>query len=162
MSKYQTVVGRFECIDISRDLFNIPAKIDTGAFHSAVHVSHIEEFTKNSKPTLKFTLLDHPAYPASQSIETTKFMKTKVRSSNGQETERYKVEMKIKLGFVEFTTSFTLTDRSKNVFPVLIGREALRKRFLVDVSKSGVARVNLLKAARRIPSKQEAVEGVNT
>jgi len=33
---------------------------------------------------------------------------------------------------------FTLADRSKNNFPVLIGRKTLKGKFLVDVSKMSV------------------------
>ena len=37
-----------------------------------------------------------------------------------------------------FITPFTLANRSRNNFPVLIGRRTLKNRFLVNVSKSSV------------------------
>lgn len=161
MSKYPVVIGRFEYIDVIDKCSGVPAKIDTGAYHSSIHADHIEEFTKNGKPTLRFTLLGHPVHKESATVETTRFTVTTVRSSNGHQVERYKIFLKIRLGYKVFSTPFTLSGRSKNVFPVLIGREALRKRYLVDAAKAGIERINLLKAARQEAMQEEEMEGVN-
>ena len=60
----------------------------------------------------------------------------KVRSSNGEIQERYMVTTQVKLGKRKFKTEFTLTNRSEMKTPILLGRKALKGRFVVDVSKA--------------------------
>jgi len=146
MSKYQTIIGRFEYVDINKVPRPIPAKIDTGAFRSSIHVSDIEEVTVKGKRALKFTVLGHPGHLDSAKVTTRKFNQVQVKSSNGHESTRYEVKLRIRLGYKNFITSFTLADRSSNAFPILIGRDALRNRFLVDVTKVGVKRAELIAA----------------
>lgn len=161
MSKYQTIIGRFEYLDVVDALHAIPAKIDTGAHRSSIHAKQIKEYTKDGKHMLKFTLLGHPAHTESYVITTSDFSQMVVKSSNGHEAMRYEVKLQIRLGYKNFSASFTLADRSQNVFPVLIGREALRKRFIVDPDRAGVTRSELKIALVKSHS-QEELEGVNT
>lgn len=143
MNKHPVILGRYEYADIVGVFSSVPVKIDTGAYRSSIHVKSVEVYVKNGEKVLRFQLLGHPAYPESQVIETKEFNTTKVRSSGGHEAARYEVMLKIKLGYKVFTTSFTLSERSKNAFPVLIGRRALRRRFLVDSDRSSVSRKEL-------------------
>lgn len=167
MSRYTTVIGRFEHLSVTNavsELSEIPAKIDTGAHRSSIHVKSVKEVTKKGKTKLQFTILGHPVYKETKVFETAKFRKLPVRSSNGHITERYEVRLKIRMGFKVFTTAFTLADRSKNVFPVLIGRKALNNRFIVDPSLAGVDRKELRKAIKNLPIDEEDIdemEGVN-
>lgn len=140
----QTIIGRAEFVNFpAKAVQAVPARIDTGAYRSSVHISSIKEYTKNGKKNLHFQLLGHPAYPEECGVETTEFSTIVVRSSNGHQAKRYAVNLKISLGGKTFTTSFTLSERSKNVFPVLVGRQALRKRFLVDSGKTGIPQKEL-------------------
>ena len=43
--------------------------------------------------------------------------------------------MRVALGSVEEVIEVTLTDRAKYTFPLLVGRNLLKGRFLVDVSR---------------------------
>jgi hypothetical protein len=63
----------------------------------------------------------------------TDFEQVVVASSIGAEQARYKVNMLVKIRGKKIRTSFTLADRSQQAYPVLIGRNALRGKFLVDV-----------------------------
>lgn len=100
----------------------IPAKIDTGAFHSAIHADQI----KISDGQLHYRLLGR--YPAS----TTEYNTTQVASSFGDSETRYVVPLTITLGSKTLTCEFTLANRSKRTFPILIGRELLNGEFIVD------------------------------
>lgn len=160
MSSYQVVVGRFEYLDVVDVLQSVPAKVDTGAFRSSIHASNIKEISKNGVNVLRFKLLGHPAYPDKSIIEVSDYSIHEVISSNGHISKRFGVKLKVKLGFKVFYTTFTLADRSKNVFPVLIGREALRKRFVVDPEKAGVKRSEIKIALNKLKSNEE-LEGVN-
>ena len=105
----------------------------------------MKEVTKEGKHCLEFQILGHKCAPVSRKIVAERFERITVRSSNGETSERYEVTLKIKIGPKVFPTSFSLTDRSLNVFPVLIGREALKKRFIVDPEKTSVNRAQLAK-----------------
>lgn len=162
MSKYPVIVGRFEHVDLVNKLDAIPAKIDTGAYRSSIHASDVAIITKNNVKVLRFTLLGHPVFQKKRTLETRKFSQITVRSSNGHKSVRYEVTLKLRLGYKVFSTSFALSDRSDNVFPVLIGRKALRGRFLVDADKAGVSRLELILAKNQLSVSAEDMEGVNT
>ncbi len=161
MGKYQVIVGRFEHVDIVGKFKDIPAKIDTGAYRSSIHASDIEVVKINAKEVLKFTLLGHPVSNKRRTLETRVFNIRKIRNSNGHITTRYEVTLKVRLGYKIFRTPFTLIDRSTNIFPILVGRKALNKRFLVDPNLAGMSRVELKLAAASVPIDEEDLEGVN-
>lgn len=160
MSKYPVIIGRFEYIDVVGVLDSIPSKMDTGANRSSIHATHIREVKQNGTKLLIFKLLGHPAHTESYELTSDEFTQIEVKSSNGHITKRYEVKLKIKLGYKIFNASFTLADRSGNVFPVLVGREALRKRFIVDPDRTGVKRSEIKLALDKASCKEE-IEGVN-
>ncbi|MEO0644500.1 MAG: RimK/LysX family protein, partial [Pseudomonadota bacterium] len=55
-----------------------------------------------------------------------------VTSSNGETQQRYVIKTPLRIGEKEFKAEISLADRSDMKFPMLIGRSALRRRFLVD------------------------------
>lgn len=146
MSKYKTIIGRAESIDfIEHGLLDVPAKTDTGAYGSSVHATNIHEIEKsNGKKALRFTLLgDHPTYHENIEMEVTRYKMVVVANSFGHKQERYKVELQVKLAGKVSRTPFTLADRSKKAFPVLLGRTLLNQRYLVDTSIVNVDRLPL-------------------
>ena len=56
-----------------------------------------------------------------------------VRSSNGIVEKRFVISTKVVIFGRSFDTEFTLRDREKMNYPILLGREFLRQGFLVDV-----------------------------
>lgn len=144
-SKYQVVIGRFEEIDIVNTALKVPAKIDTGAFRSSIHASDIKIIEKKGQEILTCKLLGHPCSPVRRDFESAKFSKVNVTNSFGKDEERHEVPIKIKLGPKIFYTSFTLADRSNNLFPVLVGRKLLKGKYLVDAGKTSIDRSRLKK-----------------
>ncbi len=143
-NSHKQVIGRSEPIvlvgvDGSEQ---IPAKVDSGAYRCALHCTDAHVVSKDGVDTLEATLLDgHPCNLGnSYKLSTDKFKQVTVSNSFGQEETRFEIPLKIKLGTKIFTTSFTLTDRSKKLFPILIGRKALDGRYLVDVNVSNIDR----------------------
>lgn len=140
MTKHPAIIGRSESIDIIKAGSNIPAKIDTGAFWSAIHSSNVRIVkNKDGRQVLKATLLGHPLHPEAYDMEFADFENLVITNSFGQQENRYGVKLRVKLGPKVVTTVFTLADRSKNFFPILVGRTLLKRRFLVDVATSGIA-----------------------
>lgn len=134
MVKPKISIGRVEKVDFpDMEMFDINAKIDTGAYSSSIHCHDIIENLEEK--ILSFKLLDpsHPNYNEKE-IQFTDYSKVKVKSSTGVSQNRYKIKTAIKIGRKTYITNFTLTNRRKMRYPVLLGRKMLGKRFVVDVS----------------------------
>ena len=131
------IIGSTEFVEIA-GIKKIPAKIDTGADTSAIWASSIN---MDENGNLSFVLFDQssPLYTGER-ITTLDYCIKKVRSSHGDQQIRYRVKLPIEIGEKTFETTFTLANRSRNNFPVLIGRHTLDGNFLVDVSKSAIER----------------------
>lgn len=143
--KYPVIIGRAEVIDLVDIALGVPSKIDSGAYRSSIHASDIQVVKKDNTEVLKCKLLGHPCSPVARPFETSDFSSLPVKNSTGDVEERFEVKLRIKIGPKIFTTSFTLSDRSNNIYPVLIGRKALLDRFLVDVSRASINRMELKK-----------------
>jgi len=116
----------------------IKAKVDTGARTSALHAYNIEHFiTKTGKHRVKFQV--HPLqhndkkniYCRADVID-----KRMIKSSIGQKQHRVTIRTSIKIGAEEWPIEVTLTNRDSMGFRLLLGRTAIRKRFVVDAAKS--------------------------
>lgn len=113
----------------------LAAKIDTGARTSALHATHIEMEERAGHVLVRFRIdLGHGHETAV--CETRAVSRRRITSSNGQAEERLVVTTRLELGGVAFDAEFGLTDRSDMIHPVLIGRTALRGRFLVDPART--------------------------
>lgn len=129
------IIGRNTFVSVL-DYHNIPAKIDTGADSSAIWVSNLEITPDN---VLRFTLFapSSPFYDG-QFITTTDFKVVVTRSSHGDEKMFYRTRLPIVIDGIKINTLFTLADRRRNNFPILIGRRTISGKFLVDVSKRAI------------------------
>ncbi len=139
---HKTVIGRTELVTFVRlGDTQVPAKIDSGAYHSSVHATDI--VVKGDE--LHCTLFGkHPIGKYMKfSFSTKNFRQTSIKNSFGQSELRYEVPIRIKIGPKVITTPFTLADRSNNTYPVLIGRKVLNNRFVIDTSLTTVSRAEL-------------------
>jgi hypothetical protein len=129
------VIGRLERVDLPEwELFNLKAKIDTGANTSSLHCHQIR--IKECNSVVAFKLLDpsHVDYN-DRFLEMPVYKVKNVKSSNGVSEKRIIVKTIIMLAGAKIKAQFSLTDRSEMRYPVLIGRKLLKGRFLVDVSR---------------------------
>ncbi len=128
----KTIIGNNALITVA-GIANVPAKIDTGASTSAIWASNI---SVNSQGLLEFTLFaPGNEFYTGEKLTTDQFRARLVRSSTGHEQVRYRVELPVVIKGQSMVTGFTLADRSRNFFPVLIGRRTLKGKFLVDVDQ---------------------------
>lgn len=134
-------IGRNDKADLPEfGIFDLDVKIDTGAYGSTLHCHHIEINKKDGKEVLTFDLLDpeHPEYEE-KFFSFEKFGDKVVRSANGQTEHRYTIKSKLILFEKEYTVEFSLTNRIEMKSPVLLGRQFLYKRFLVDVNQKNIS-----------------------
>lgn len=133
-AKELTVIGRAEKVDLlDFNMIGVAAKVDTGADSSAVWASSIEE----KEDGLYFVLFgpQHPAYTGEiQKFTKPDYSLTRVANSFGHKELRYKVKLRITVRGRKIRATFTLSDRSEKIYPILLGRRLLQGKFLVDVS----------------------------
>ena len=73
---------------------------------------------------------------------------TTVRNANGTE-KRNMIEVNFRIANKTMKEVFTIANREQMIFPVLIGRNVLRKGFIVDPNKK----------TQNIPKEQSSLEG---
>lgn len=115
----------------------IKCKVDTGAKTSALHTFFIEPFQKKNKEHIRFGL--HPLQRSKDKeiICTCKIEDRRiVTDSGGHREQRYVIKTPIKLGSHIWNAEFTLTDRENMLFRMLLGREAIKNRFIVNPARS--------------------------
>lgn len=116
----------------------IKAKIDTGARSSALHAYNIECYTtKNGKLRAKFIV--HPIQKNNKDIikcHADVIDQRYVKSSSGQKELRTTILTNLKIGENSWPIELTLTNRDSMGFRLLIGRTALKRKFLVDPQRS--------------------------
>lgn len=135
------LIGRQDRIDIPElGLYEINSKIDTGAYGCALHCHHIEILTINDKEVLTFKVLDpdHSEYK-DKVFHVNKYKCKKVRNSGGVQEERYTFRTKVLLFGKSISAEFSLTNRGKMKFPILLGRKFISKRYLVDVRQKNLS-----------------------
>lgn len=152
-TKYKSILGRAEPIAlVGFDNVEIPAKVDTGAYRSAIHASNVR-LSKDGN-TLSFDLMNgHPNFKGKlERMEATDFRMVEIESSMGHVEKRYQVKLKVFVGGKSFKAGFTLANRGMKDFPVLLGRTLLNRRFMVDTAFTNVDRMALKK--RHEPSEE--------
>ena len=135
------IIGRSDVVDLpGMHLFQLAAKVDTGAFTSAIHYHHAEVIEKDGKKVLHFTLLDpsHPEYN-DKDFYFTEFTTRHIKNSFGQSEERFIIITELTIFGKTLSTEFSLSDRGSLKFPILLGRKLLKKGFVVDVSKRNLS-----------------------
>lgn len=132
ISKTKKLIGRAEKVSFPElAIEKIPARVDTGAKTSAIWATDIVE----KDGVLSYKLFgESNSFYTGKIITTTQFETAVVASSIGEPQERYKVQILIKLHGKKIRARFTLADRSQQTYPILVGRNVLRGKFVVDVS----------------------------
>lgn len=112
-------------------------KVDTGAATSSLHATDIEEFGKKGDPWVRFRLYAGPKGSRKNRIAEAPLVGIRrIRTSIGKAESRPVIKEKVRLAGRCWTVEFTLTDRKDMDYPMLLGRQAIARRFLVDPGRS--------------------------
>jgi len=110
----------------------LKVKVDTGARTSSIHVKEIKHYTKNAEPWVDFTLFPwQRSQDGSSRISAAVKSFRKVRSSSGSQEERPVIMADVVIAGERIRAELTLTNRDQMGFRMLLGREAIKKRFMV-------------------------------
>lgn len=131
------IIGREDKVSFPKlNLNNIDVKIDTGAYTSAIHCSEIVE--KDNSLICTFYSEGHANFNA-ENVIFNEYSKTDVKSSNGFKENRFKIKSEVIFFGKTYKINLTLSTRADMKFPVLIGRQFLSKKFIVDVNQQNVS-----------------------
>ncbi len=118
----------------------IKAKIDTGARSSALHAFAVERVRRRGKDVVRFAI--HPLQRSSRRevvAEAEMVDERTVRSSNGVHALRPVIITSIEILGEAWPIELTLASRDEMGFRMLLGRQAMRGRFLIDPGRSYMA-----------------------
>ncbi len=132
--KAKTLIGWRECIGLPDfGIDQIKAKIDTGARTSALHAFKPRKFKKDDEDWVRFII--HPKRrkkSGAVSCEAKVIDTRVVVSSNGARERRMFIATNFRLGPYTFPVEVSLTNRDEMGYRMLVGRQALKKKFIVD------------------------------
>ncbi|TRX22244.1 30S ribosomal protein S6--L-glutamate ligase [Flavobacterium franklandianum] len=112
---------------------SIKARVDSGAKTSALHAKNIAPFIKDGQNWVKFDI--NPIQNNVKTIihcEAPLVDKRVVKSSSGFREQRYVIQTSLEIGNSIWIIEMTLTNRDSMGFRMLLGREAMSGRVLVD------------------------------
>ena len=118
----------------------IKAKIDTGARSSALHAFDLEHFRRRGHDMVRFAV--HTLQRSNKRVivaEAEMLDERIVRSSNGVNALRPVILTRVELLGESWPIELTLASRDEMGFRMLLGRQAVRGRFLIDPGRSYLA-----------------------
>lgn len=113
----------------------VKARVDSGATTSSIHAFNIHPFKRHGESWVSFEI-----HPLQGNRRTTLNCEAKVidrrmiRSSSGVTEKRYVITTSLSLGYRVWPIELTLANRDSMGFRMLLGREAMNDRILVDPS----------------------------
>ena len=111
----------------------IKVRVDSGAKTSALHAEQITPFEKEGEKWIRFIV--HPIQRNTKGAiecEAKIIDKRIVKSSTGTRESRYVINTEISLGDQVWTIELTLTNRDSMGYRMLLGREAMAGKLIVD------------------------------
>lgn len=111
----------------------IKARVDSGAKTSSIHAFNIQAFRRNGKPWVSFEV--HPIQDNRSIVvrcESPVTDRRIVKSSSGIGEKRYVITATLIIGDIKDNVELTLTNRDSMGYRMLLGREAMHGRMLVD------------------------------
>ncbi len=128
------VVGALEQCDLPElHIRNLDVRVDTGAKTSSLHVDNLETFKRDGETWVSFDI-----HPDSHNVDRVVRRSARVKdhrtikSSNATKEKRCVIETEICMGTRHWPIEVTLTDRSSMSYLMLLGREAMQGKVVVD------------------------------
>lgn len=133
----EIIVGAIEECDLPElHISSLNVRVDTGAKTSSLHVDNIESEDRGDDLWVSFDI--HPdIHDVKRVVRRSAKVKEErsIKSSNASKENRFVIETTICMGTQSWSIEVTLTDRSSMSYLMLLGREAMQDRFLVNPSK---------------------------
>ncbi len=138
MNTNKIIVGGEEwCSFPQINIPGIKARVDSGAKTSALHAVNIIAFKKNGEPWVSFDV--HPLQNNGKTTihcEAPIIDKRRVKSSSGTSELRYVIRTVLSIADTTWDIEVTLTNRDSMGYRMLLGRQAMSGKMLVDPESS--------------------------
>lgn len=139
MKKKIELIGATDIVDLPElGWYKVPVRVDSGATTSSIHCARVK-LIKHGDDTKLCFYLDVKRGAPEQSFTVSDFKETIVRNSSGKEEKRYVIKTQITIFGRKIRTEFSLANRRKMSYPILLGRKLLKGRFLIDVSQKDLS-----------------------
>ncbi|MFQ3186738.1 MAG: hypothetical protein ACI8Q3_001776 [Marinomonas primoryensis] len=134
LNEPKMVIGSDEwCAFPSLNIPAIKARVDSGAKTSSMHAINILRFTRENKNWVSFEV--HPLQKnrkVSVHCEAPLIDQRVIKSSSGDKEQRPVIRVPLFLGEKSWEVEVTLTNRDSMGYRMLLGREAMNGRILID------------------------------
>ncbi|MFO1242414.1 MAG: 30S ribosomal protein S6--L-glutamate ligase [Rickettsiales bacterium] len=134
----KTIIGREEwCALPALGIPAVKARVDSGAKTSALHAFNIQTFDKDGRTFVRFSI--NPIQGTRKITTRTEaplIDRREVKSSSGHVELRYVIRTPIRMGNDTWDAEVTLTNRDTMGYRMLLGRQAMRGRLLVDPERA--------------------------
>lgn len=134
------VLGWVEKVQLKPANITVKAKLDTGALTSSLHAEGLEKYEQDGDEWVRFRVqLEDADTEETSTLEFEREIERyiRVRGAGGSE-RRPVVKMKICVGNTVYNEQFSLNDRDKMIYPILLGRRTLEELGAVDSSRTFV------------------------
>ncbi|BAW79656.1 zinc dependent protease family protein [Candidatus Nitrosoglobus terrae] len=160
--KNKTILGWIELAQIVDWDAVIKAKMDTGALTSSLHATDIKYFQRKGTQWVRFKVeiqdQNNKKEEAGKIFKLPVYRFEEVRSSNGISRRRPIVLIKLCLGGETYEEQFSLNDRSKLLYPMLLGRRTIKHLGLIDVTSTYTLPPPRCNADTSIPDTEQVEE----
>ncbi|HUH37323.1 MAG TPA: RimK/LysX family protein [Spongiibacteraceae bacterium] len=128
------IVGSAEYVTLSPPDTHQRARIDTGAETSSIGIADYRHFERDGKRWIEVTFPAKDGEPEAV-IRRPLVRMVRIKRHNAESVRRPVIKLTVQLGSIKEEIEFTLADRDDFDYPVLIGRNLLSGRAVVDVSR---------------------------
>src|SRR6056297_1160708 len=127
------IIGACEWVALPElGIARLRARIDTGAKSCALHASEIERFRQQGRDCVRFRVHTGHGRPDQWKLCRADLSDVRrVRSSSGENEERYTIRTDLIIGHNRWSVDITLTNREKMRYRMLLGRIAMKDHALV-------------------------------
>ena len=136
--KNKTIIGAEEWCSLGK--LGVPAilaRIDSGAKTSSIHAFNIHPYKKDKVLWVSFEI--HPLQEDRRTVircDAEVVDRREIKSSSGVSDKRYVIQTQLTLANQTWDIELTLSNRDSMGYRMLLGREAMKDKMMIDPSES--------------------------
>jgi len=140
--------GWLESVVLQPWNIKLRAKLDSGAKTSSLHATDIEYFKRDGYKWVRFQTFDDKETKPLVPIEAPLIRTVKIKRHNLKSKTRPVVDLAFCLDGEIYNGEFSLNDRSKFHYPILLGRRMLQQGIIVDPASTFTLRTKRKKCKK--------------